>query len=160
MFPRCNGVEHLTKEWYSIQAVWRFSPGHISWICEHYELLLAGKWPEKKTGYIDSPFDGRTQVRPRAYFENTINLIAEFHWRIDQCGDDGKLFRAFRLGKFDFSLLRSITGKMDEEWVERRCKRVRDYIKGIGKAGLDRRHQRYDDFCRHWWIGFGRADRP
>ena len=142
-------------KWYSQGSVWRFKPSHIEWICEHYELLLAGKWPEKKSGYIDSPFDGRTLIQPHAYFESTINLIAEFHWRIDQCGDDGKLFRAVKLYKYDLDLVKMIIrGRVDAEWVERRCKRVRDYIKGVGKRGEDRRRQNYKDFCHYWFAGY------
>ena len=145
----------MIKDWYSQSAVWRFSPNHINFICEHYELLLAGKWPEKKTGYINSPFDGRAQIQPHAPFEKVIQLIAEFHWRIDQCGDDGKLFRAVKLYKYDLELLKKIIGgRFDADWVDRRCKRVRDYIKGIGKTGLKRRSQSYKEFCEHWWVGY------
>ena len=142
-------------DWKSQSAIWRFKPNHIDFICEHYELLIAGKWPKKKTGYIDSPYDGRTQIKPYAEFENIMELIGEFHWRIDQCGDDGKLFRAVRLYKYDLELIKMIIGgRFDQDWVDRRCKCVRDYIKGIGKTGEDRRNQSYKEFCEHWWTGY------
>ena len=149
----------MIKDWFSQSAVWRFRPVHIDWVCEYYEVILEGRWPDKKTGYIDTPLDGRSPIKDHAYFESTINLLAEFHWRIDQCGDDGRLFRAFKLLKYDYSLVRSIMGRVDEDGLGRRCKRVTDYIKGIGKSGLDRRRQSYKDFCCHWSVGYKRMSR-
>ena len=140
----------MLKDWYSITAAWRLNPNHILFICEHYELLCDGRWPEKKSGYIDSPLDGKSQIKPYAPFEKVMQLLAEFHWRIDQCGEDGKLFRAFKLQKYDLELIKKITGRVDEDWIDRRCHRVVDYIKGIGKEGIDRRRRSYKDFCSNW----------
>jgi len=147
-------------KWFSQTAVWRFHPNHIDYICYHYELLLAGKWPEKISGYIDSPLDGKGPIQPHAYFENVIQLIAEFHWRIDQCGDDGEDFQSYKL---DMILLeeeargrsrKQIVRGRGLDQIERNCKCVRDYIKGVSKNGLNRRQQTYDSFKQQWWPGY------
>ena len=130
------------KEWHSPTAAWRFAPSLIDWMCEHYELLIEGRWPDKKTGYIDSIFGGPSPFRPGAYFENTMYIMAEFHWRIDECGDDGSLFRAVRCEKWDVDLLRTLI-RRDEDWIDKRCNRVFNYISG------KRRKRTYQEACRH-----------
>lgn len=128
--------------WYSPSQMWRFKKEQISWLCEHYDILKDGCWPPKQSGYIDGPFLGTVRVKSSAYFEDAASILAEFHLRLDKCGNDGYLFKAIKCYGYDKVILYKIAHK-DEAWLEHRISRVLRYITGR------RKRRTYKEFCGH-----------
>ena len=131
----------MTKAWYSPSGI-KFWPEHIEWIIEYYEVLIDGRWPQKHSGYIDNPFAPGGHIRAGAYFESPMDILAEFHWRIEQCGSDGEAFRCIRCEKYDEKSICKLLNIQPVQ-IDRILKQVFSFIMGR------RKDRSYSEFIRH-----------
>lgn len=118
----------------------RFSEEQVDFICEYYEFFTEGRFPPKYSGYIDIAGIGR--MKNYAYFESPAIIIAEFHSRLDRCGQDGMIFRFVKCLKVEENQVAILSGK-DLNYIRVRIGKVRSYI--IGK----RKSVSYPEFLRH-----------
>jgi len=102
-----------------------------------------GRWPDKKSGYIENPFAPQgKRVSASAYFETPIAVLAEFHLRVDMCGRDGEAFLCCRCLKWDCSRVRLLMG-LNDIGLDRKLQWVFKYI--VGR----RKNRPYQEFIRH-----------
>lgn len=128
--------------WYSAGA-FKFRYGEVLWIYENYRQLNEGFWPRKITGYIDQPTIKAPRRFAGAYFLDPAGIMAEFHLRLDRCGDDGILVKCYKCLGWDLDHLKTLA-KVNQEELDRITLRVTSYISGR------RKKRSYDEFCRHW----------
>ena len=131
------------KPWYSPAEI-KFNLSQIDWIIEWYEVISDGKWPEKKSGYIDNPLAPRgKRGKGGASFQAPMDVIAEFHWRLSQCGRDGEVFLCVYCKKSNDlkSIMQLLHITQDE--FDRLTENVRRYIKGW------RKERTYQEFIGH-----------
>ena len=128
--------------WYSAGA-FKFRLAEVYWIYENYEQLAQGYWPRKITGYIDNQFVKAPRHFAGAYFLDPAGILAEFHWRLDRCGDDGILVKCYKCFGWDLEHLKTIA-KINQERLDEITARVSGYISGRRKS------RTYEQFCRHW----------
>jgi hypothetical protein len=65
----------------------------VLYMLRHSDILDSGRWPEQKSGYIDTHEDVQVSIPQCAPHEGVICEWAEVLWRLDQTGQDGITLR-------------------------------------------------------------------
>ncbi len=76
-------------QWYSPQAVTRYTREQVKWLIPLLPSIRVGIFPHdpKETGYISS--GGKPEYKPGAAFEKIVGIVADLDMRIEKAGADG-----------------------------------------------------------------------
>ncbi len=85
------------KEWFSMGEIY-YCPNQVRWLIAAFLrvwadeiILMRDTWPreDKETGYTDAPLTQHA-INSHASYESTLQVVAEVHYRLDNCGRDGR----------------------------------------------------------------------
>ena len=123
----------MQEEYYKPGQI-TFRRKHIVWILEHIDIMRQGIYPPdpRRSGYVDSP--GK-QNNASATFEKACQLAGEVDARLNRCGIDGLMVRAYFTGAADESDLARHT-HMTVYDVTKHIRSTMSYCVGYRRKGI------------------------
>ena len=114
-------------DWCSYSGI-KFNREQIYWLVQNLDTLRLGEWPPKPES-SEQPDKSKLQVRTEATFARPASIAAEVDWRLNQCGEDAKIFLAIYKNEVPIPIVAKIYS-MDIDAIDLACRKVISYIIG------------------------------
>ena len=143
-------------QWYSPNAVTRYTRDQVKWLVPLLPSIRVGVYPRdpKETGYVDG--GGKPTFKPGAKFEMIVGIATDLDMRIEKAGADGLMMEflyAFEPADENFIIEHMAQClNMSTREVAQRIRNALYYVSGANQKATS-----YDDYVKggHKYLRLG-----